>query len=72
MPTISGNSTLYPSPDEALGEKLFPDEAALTDQLADTIEKDVRAQYKAGTASVVSCPLDGSGSIKVVIYDALH
>lgn len=50
MPTFSGNSTPYPSPDEALGEKLFPDEAALTDQLADTIEKDVRAQYKAGSA----------------------
>ena len=50
MSTISGNSTLYPSPDEALGEKLFPDEAALTDQLADIIEKDVRAQYKAGSA----------------------
>jgi hypothetical protein len=33
-----------------LGEKLFPDEAALTDQLADTIEKGVREQYKAGSA----------------------
>jgi hypothetical protein len=50
MPTTSGNSTPYPSADEALGEKLFPDEAELTDQLADTIEKAVRAQYKAGSA----------------------
>lgn len=50
MPTTSGNSIPYPAADEALGEKRFPDEAALTDQLADTIEKGVRAQYKAGSA----------------------
>src|SRR5450432_989467 len=50
MPTTSENSTPYPSPDEALGEKLFADEAALTDQLADTIEKSIRAQYQAGGA----------------------
>ena len=40
----------YPSTDEALGEKLFPDEAALANQLADTIEKDIRALYQAGSA----------------------
>ena len=36
----------YPVVDEFLGEQLFPDEAALTEQLADTIEKGVRAQYQ--------------------------
>jgi hypothetical protein len=30
MPTTSGNFTPYPSPDEALGERLIPDEAAVT------------------------------------------
>ena len=51
MPVDSGANMLpYPSADEYLGEKLFPDEAALTDQLADTIEKGVRAQYQAGNA----------------------
>jgi hypothetical protein len=40
----------YPAVDEFLGEKLFPDEAALTEQLADTIERGVRAQYQAGNA----------------------
>jgi hypothetical protein len=50
MPTTSVNSIAYPSPDEALGEKLFPDEAALTDQLANTIEKGVRTRYRADSA----------------------
>lgn len=40
----------YPKPDEYLGERLFPDEEALTEQLADTIENGVRAQYQAGNA----------------------
>ena len=40
----------YPSADEYLGEKLFPDEAALTEQLADTIEKGLRTKYQAGDA----------------------
>jgi Catalase len=40
----------YPEADEYLGEKLFPNEAALTGQLADTIEKGVRAQYQTGNA----------------------
>jgi Catalase len=50
VPTTSANSMAYPGPDEALGEKLFPDEAALTDQLANTIEKSVRARYTTGRA----------------------
>ena len=39
-----------PSIDEYLGEKLFPNEADLTEQLADTIELGVRTQYQAGNA----------------------
>ncbi len=40
----------YPQADEYLGEKLYPDEAHLTEQIADEVEKGIRAQYKPGTA----------------------
>jgi Catalase len=40
----------YPIIDKALGEKLYPDEADLTRQIADEVEKGIRAQYQAGNA----------------------
>lgn len=36
--------------DESLGEKLYPNEAALTWQIAQEVEKGIRAQYQPGTA----------------------
>jgi Catalase len=44
------SSVPYPSIDEALGEKLYPDEEAITSQIADAVEKGIRTQYQAGTA----------------------
>jgi hypothetical protein len=44
------NTVPYPSADEALGEKLHPDEAAITLQIADEVEKSIRAQYLPGAA----------------------
>ncbi|MGB6308565.1 MAG: catalase, partial [Steroidobacteraceae bacterium] len=38
------------SADEVLGEKLNPDEAAITTQIADEVEKGIRAQYQPGSA----------------------
>jgi hypothetical protein len=40
----------YPDADEYLGEKLYPDEVSLTAQIADEVEKGIRAQYQPGTA----------------------
>jgi hypothetical protein len=40
----------HPLIDEALGEKAYPDEADLTRQIADEVEKGIRAQYQAGNA----------------------
>jgi hypothetical protein len=40
----------YPEPDAFLGEALQENEAQLAEQLADAIEKGVRAQYHAGNA----------------------
>lgn len=50
MPATSDNPIPYPLADAALSEKLFPNEAALAEQLADTIEKTMREQYQAGNA----------------------
>jgi len=50
VPVASDNPISYPHADAALGEKLFPDEAALAEQLADTIEKTIREQYQPGNA----------------------
>jgi Catalase len=44
------NNVAYPRADEALGEILHPDEEALTAQIADEVEKGIRAQYKPGAA----------------------
>ena len=40
----------YPSADETLGEKLHPDEEAITSQIADHVESGIRAQYQPGSA----------------------
>lgn len=40
----------YPAPDTALGEQLYPNEAAYTAQIAQTIEQTIRQEYSAGTA----------------------
>jgi hypothetical protein len=39
----------YQIPDESLGEKHFHDEEAIAFETADTIEKDLRKQYRTGT-----------------------
>jgi catalase len=44
------NTLPYPIADEALGEKLHPDEAAITKQIADEVEKSIRVQYQPGAA----------------------
>jgi hypothetical protein len=44
------HSVPHPSADEALGEKLHPNEAAITTQIADEVEKGIRAQYQPGGA----------------------
>ncbi|MFM0355486.1 catalase family protein [Paraburkholderia nemoris] len=44
------NRPPYPSADEELGEVLRPDEEMLAFQLADVIERGVRAQYQPGNA----------------------
>jgi catalase len=40
----------YPVADELLGEKLHPDEEAITTEIADEVEKGIRAQYQPDTA----------------------
>ncbi len=40
----------HPVADELLGEALHPDEAAITTQIADAVEKGIRAQYLPGAA----------------------
>jgi catalase len=54
MATIQDSSPSFDVPhpliDEALGEKAYPDEASLTRQIADEVEKGIRAQYQAGNA----------------------
>src|SRR5215471_16800170 len=48
MPTKAGVS--YPEVDCDLGEQLHPEEIALAGQIAEAIEKSIRAQYQAGHA----------------------
>ncbi|KAK9762749.1 hypothetical protein K7432_011216 [Basidiobolus ranarum] len=48
--TTKAHDVPFPTVDEALGERLYPDEAALTTQIADQIEKTIREQYHAGNA----------------------
>src|SRR5215469_8762896 len=43
-------SVPYPKVDSGLGEHLHPDEKVLAGQLADAIEKSIRAQYQPGHA----------------------
>ena len=50
MSINTGAPLPYPTADEALGEKLYPDEAATVLKLADTVEKIVRATYQPGGA----------------------
>jgi hypothetical protein len=40
----------YPDVDPSLGENLYPDEKALASQIADSIEKSIRAKYATGLA----------------------
>lgn len=49
-PNTIGNDVPYPVIDEEIGEKAYPDEAHLTHQIADEVEKGIRAQYQAGNA----------------------
>ncbi|ORX99473.1 heme-dependent catalase [Basidiobolus meristosporus CBS 931.73] len=48
--TTKTDDVPFPTIDEGLGEKLYPDEATLTTQIADHIEKTIREQYQAGNA----------------------
>jgi hypothetical protein len=52
MPVIAAASQELPYPtfDQGLGEELYPNEKGLADQIADAIEKAIRAQYQAGHA----------------------
>lgn len=50
MPTNSDTPLLYPTADEHLGEQLYPNEEDLTLQIANEVEKGIRAQYQAGNA----------------------
>lgn len=47
---ITSATLLYPTLDQGLGESLYPNEEHLAGQIADAIEKSIRAQYQAGHA----------------------
>ncbi len=44
------NNVAYPTADAALGEKLHPNEEAITAQIADHVEAGIRTQYQSGLA----------------------
>ncbi|MDB5088172.1 MAG: hypothetical protein JWR09_2166 [Mucilaginibacter sp.] len=46
----NSNDVPFPVIDESLGEKLYPNEAELTYEIADATEQGIRAQYHAGNA----------------------
>ncbi len=46
----AGEAQSYPEPDTLLGERLFPDEPAIAQELGDVIEETVRKQYSNGSA----------------------
>ena len=46
----ASDGLLYTSPDARLGERLYPDEKAIADQLSVVIEDSIRKRYYAGTA----------------------
>lgn len=50
MANIFESGVSYPDVDYGLGEQLHPEEKALAGQIADAIEKSIRAQYQAGHA----------------------
>jgi hypothetical protein len=47
---VTSNSTRYSSIDPDLGERLYPDERPIADELSVVIEESVRKQYAAGNA----------------------
>lgn len=49
-PTVTPNSSRYPSIDPDLGEHLYPDEKPIAEKLSVVIEESVRKQYAAGSA----------------------
>lgn len=44
------NAVSYPGIDPVLGERLYPDEAAIAEEIADAIERSIRKQYVSGNA----------------------
>ncbi len=44
------NRILYPSIDSGLGEKLYPNEKAIAEEISDIIEQSIRQQYALGSA----------------------
>jgi hypothetical protein len=50
MASVADVPVAYPEADEFLSEKLHPDEASITTQIADAVEKGIRAQYQLGGA----------------------
>lgn len=44
------NKMVYPSIDPGLSESLYPNEAAMAEEISDVIEKSIRKQYSVGTA----------------------
>lgn len=44
------NAASYPGIDPVLGESLYPDEAAIAEEIADAIEQSIRKQYASGNA----------------------
>ena len=44
------NAVSYPGIDPVLGERLYPDEAAIAEEIADAIERSIRKQYSPGNA----------------------
>ncbi len=47
---VNANALSYPVVDPSVGEKLYPNEEALSGQIAATIEQSIRKQYQAGKA----------------------
>lgn len=59
----------YPEPDQLLGEKLYPDEASLTAQIADEVEKGLRAQQPGSAKRDVHSKSTGCMRAEFRVYE---
>jgi len=70
--STNSNDVPYAKIDEELGEKLYPDEASLTTQIADETEKGIRTQYQDGNARRdVHAKSTGCMKAEFCVFDSL-